>query len=68
MNSESNGKKINNAQAIMHNMNENPGNIPEIVLVSPDEYDKPINGLRKLDLLELLVIFYNFLSFLQFYT
>jgi len=39
----------------MPGTNEKLGNIPEIVLISPDGYRKPINGFRKLDVLEFLV-------------
>ncbi|RLU23751.1 hypothetical protein DMN91_003957 [Ooceraea biroi] len=54
INNESNEKKINDAQGIMRTVNEKLGNVPEIVLVSSNGYDKPINGFRKLDVLELL--------------
>ncbi|KAH0955584.1 hypothetical protein HN011_012118 [Eciton burchellii] len=57
INNESNEKKINNAQdtIAMPSTNEELGNVPEIVLISPDGYRKPINGFRKLDVLEFLV-------------
>lgn len=36
-------------------MNEKLENIPEILLVSTDEYDMPINNPQKLDILKFLV-------------
>ncbi|KAL6437073.1 hypothetical protein ACFW04_004994 [Cataglyphis niger] len=51
---ENNKRKISNAQGIMRNMNEKLENIPEILLLLTDEYDKPINNPRKLDILKFL--------------
>ncbi|XP_070162325.1 uncharacterized protein Ccha1 [Polyergus mexicanus] len=52
---ENNKRKISNVQGTMRNRNEKFENIPDgILLVSTDEYDKPINNPRKLDILKFL--------------
>ncbi|KMQ85564.1 hypothetical protein RF55_15807 [Lasius niger] len=53
-NENENKRKISNAQGIMRSMNEKLENIPEILLVSTDEYDMPINNPQKLDILKFL--------------
>lgn len=49
-----NGRKISSAQGTMRNMNGKLENSPEVLLISPGEYDKPINDPQKLNLLKLL--------------
>ncbi|XP_011647559.1 uncharacterized protein LOC105433807 [Pogonomyrmex barbatus] len=49
-----NERKINNAQGPMCNMNKRFENNPEILLISPDEYNKPINDPQKLNILNFL--------------
>ncbi|GAB1859840.1 hypothetical protein CAJAP_01078 [Camponotus japonicus] len=51
---ENNKQKISNAQDVMRNINEKLENIPEILLVPTDEYEKPINNPQKLDILKFL--------------
>ncbi|XP_014475643.1 PREDICTED: uncharacterized protein LOC106744967 isoform X2 [Dinoponera quadriceps] len=50
-----NEKKVNNAKGTMCSTNEKPEkNIAEILLVSPDEYEKPIKNLQNFDILKFL--------------
>lgn len=49
-------------------MNEKLENIPEILLVSTDEYDKPINNPRKLDILKFLVCLVFLLTVIDFFN
>lgn len=51
---ENNARKISNIQGTMRNMNQKFKDNSEILLISPGEYDKPINDPQKLDILKLL--------------
>lgn len=51
---ENNERKISNTQGTMRNINEKLENNPEILLISPGEYDKLINEPQKLDILKFL--------------
>lgn len=51
----------------MRNINEKLENIPEILLVPTDEYDKPINNPQKLDILKFLVCLIFLLTVIIFY-
>lgn len=52
---ENNERKISNPQDTMRNLNEKLENNPEIFLISPGEYDKPINDPQKLATFKFLV-------------
>jgi len=51
----------------MRNINEKLENIPEILLVPTDEYEKPINNPQKLDILKFLVCLIFLLTVIIFY-
>lgn len=48
-------RKIDNVQDALYNVDEKYENAREILVVIPDEYDKPINEPQKLDILQFLV-------------
>lgn len=50
----------------MRNINEKFENIPEILLVPTDEYDKPINSPQKLDIFKFLVRLIFLLTVIEF--
>lgn len=52
---ENNERKIGNVQGALYSINEKSENAPEILLVSPDEYDKSINDPQKLNIFKFLV-------------
>lgn len=51
---EDNERRISNTQGTTRNMNEKLENNRDIFLISPGEYDKPINDPQKLDILKFL--------------
>ncbi|XP_036148855.1 uncharacterized protein LOC105837425 isoform X2 [Monomorium pharaonis] len=48
------GRKISSTQDTIRNMNKKFKDNPEIFLISPDEYDKPINSPQKSDIFKFL--------------
>lgn len=52
---EDNERRISNTQGTMRNMKEKLENNQDIFLISPGQYNKPINDPRNLDVLKFLV-------------
>lgn len=59
---EDNERRISNTQGTTRNMNEKLENNRDIFLISPGEYDKPINDPQKLDILKFLVRLVTFIN------
>lgn len=62
MNNENSERRISNTQGTMRNINEKLENNREIFLISPGEYDKPINDPQNLDIFKFLVCFVTFIN------